>query len=713
MKGSWTVGAIVFALICGVAFPALATYDVGLSHGTDKQRPEFTFTPVNTFHISAAKNEWEPFQVFIRSDQALTNVNVTVTEFSGPGDNITDVEPYRVHYVPVPVEEISHQPPDPSNAGMWPDGLVPFVDHFDGEVRDGAPFDVDADFTQAVFVDVFVPETQVPGDYTATVTVTANGQTDWTGTVTLTVWDFVLPNSLSIDSNYNFHPHHACNWHESHGGVLDCESLKARYFEEFARHRMSLYGWRNSNPTYVWNTGTATFDIDWTSFDAYHGPYLDGTFYTDGYEYTGIRLPGAPSGRPAEVDATDWEREWWAAWADHFRDKGWIEKLWYYMPDEPQPGEYDDLANLAARLHNADPDLQPMVTEQYEEDLGDDIDIWCPDEPLFSDSLPWPPYPEVYDDLRAEGAKTWWYNCVSATVGFDYAAHMVDYESSYMRIWLWMTRRYHFQGILFWGTNYLTALNQDVWDSMYSSTFLCQGDGTLIYPGTPNRVGGTNDIPVASLRMKYLREAMEDYEYFHILDEQGDTVWVDDITRDTAPKTYQWEHDWTKLLDKRRMVAEKILGTLDETPPVAPTDLDGEADVSAVSLTWTASTDADVAGYDVWYGIYDGDEFFGGSVNAATTSADVIGLTAGREHTFWVTAFDENGNRSADSNAVVLTPLAPTDDDDLSDDDDLADGDSSTEGDSEPDDGDADHNRNGVQVVPGADDESGCGCGGM
>lgn len=653
------VAFMIFLFVCSMT--AFADFEVGLSHGTNKHRPEFGFNPVDTYQIFSAKNEWEPFLVLIRDDAPLTNVDVVVSEFTGPGDPITVVEPYRVHYVPVYADEISHHPPDPSRAGLWPDGLVPFTDHFYSEDRDGAPFDVVADFSQAVFVDVFVPETQTPGDYTATVTVSAQGETNWTGTVTLTVWDFALPNGLSLVSNYQYSRNDVCNYHTTHGNTTDCDPLHELYFEEYARHRMSPYRWKTGNPDYTWEDATQTLTVDWSGWDAVHGAYLDGTFYNSGYEFTSVTLPRSFGDVPSGLTQEQWDHLHWADWADHFKQEGWIEKLWCYLPDEPDPSQYGSLADTAARIHAADPDLQPFVTEQYEELLGPDIDIWCPDEPLFSDSMPWPPYPEKYEELRADGKTTWWYNCVSATLGFDYANHMVDQESTYMRIWLWLTRRYEFTGILFWRISYLWS-KQDVWEDMYSDRYSCQGDGTLYYPGIPSRIGGTTDIPLPSIRIKVLREAMEDYEYFILLDQGGEQEWVKDIVRTVAPKTYQWEHDWEKLLRWRKMVAEKILGTLDEQPPDPPNGLAGFAMNQAVELSWNAPPDADLDGFEVWYAVYEGDAFFGGNVDAATTTVQVNGLMAETEYMFWVRSFDTNGNRSEDSEIVQITPLGNTSD---------------------------------------------------
>ena len=44
------------------------------------------------------------------------------------------------------------------------------------------------------------------------------------------------------------------------------------------------------------------------------------------------------------------------------------------------------------------------------------------------------------------------------------------------------------------------------------------GDGNLLYPGTKDKVGGETFIPIASVRLKQLRDGMEDNAYLHLLE---------------------------------------------------------------------------------------------------------------------------------------------------------------------------------------------------
>jgi hypothetical protein len=680
----------IVAAVVAFAGAAAADYTVGLTHGTNKQRPEFSFTPAATYQLYAAQNEWEPFQVLLRDTGTVTNVNVTVTPFAGPGAPIA-AELYRVTYVPVLPDQISHIFPDPTRAGDWPDGLVPFVDHFVNETRSGAPFNLQPNCTQAVFADVYVPADQTPGAYQATVTVTADSRPTWTGVVTLTVWNFALPNGISLDSAYFMDRAATCAWHQAHGGVTDCDTLVARYFLEFARHRMGIANFSNVNPTATWDYNINSFDWDWTAFDAADGPYLNGTFYQPGYKFTSMTLPEAPGGCPSDVDPSVWQREYWRGWAAHFRANGWLDQLFYYLPDEPPPSEYPLVEQLAAAVHAADPGLRPLVTREYHKELAGNIDIWCPNEVYFSDSMPFPPYPDAYPPLQAEGEWVWWYNCVDANELFDYANHFVDGEAAYQRVWTWLTRRYNFTGILYWDTTYLLTIDQDPWESQWVASLGVQGDGSLIYPGTIDRLGGQTDVPVASLRMKYLRKAMEDYEYFRLLDQQGDGPWVDAMMLAVAPSSIAWEHDWATLVDWRRKAGEKIAGTLDETPPDPPTNLAGTPLVRGASLSWTPPAAPDLAGYDVHYAIYQGDDFFGGTVGATATGAVVENLVPGREHLLWVNAFDANGNRSADSAVVTVTPLASDDDSSPSGGDDQSGGADDDAGGAGDDDADSPH----------------------
>ena len=46
------------AVLLAFALPAFADYDVGITHGTNKHRPEFGFFPNDAYRLYSAQNEW-------------------------------------------------------------------------------------------------------------------------------------------------------------------------------------------------------------------------------------------------------------------------------------------------------------------------------------------------------------------------------------------------------------------------------------------------------------------------------------------------------------------------------------------------------------------------------------------------------------------------------------------------------------------------------
>lgn len=70
------------------------------------------------------------------------------------------------------------------------------------------------------------------------------------------------------------------------------------------------------------------------------------------------------------------------------------------------------------------------------------------------------------------------------------------------------------------------------------------GDGYMLYPGTPDRIGGREGIPIESIRLKHVRDGFEDNRYLRLLEAAtsrevalrhlrpfmtSPSAWVDDI----------------------------------------------------------------------------------------------------------------------------------------------------------------------------------------
>jgi len=66
---------------------------------------------------------------------------------------------------------------------------------------------------------------------------------------------------------------------------------------------------------------------------------------------------------------------------------------------------------------------------------------------------------------------------------------------------------------------------------------------TLFYPGRPAELGGTSDFPVESLRLKLIRDGLEDYEYLRLASEVGEAALARRLAEELAPNPYGWRRN--------------------------------------------------------------------------------------------------------------------------------------------------------------------------
>jgi hypothetical protein len=101
----------------------------------------------------------------------------------------------------------------------------------------------------------------------------------------------------------------------------------------------------------------------------------------------------------------------------------------------------------------------------------------------------------------------------------------LDYDMPFHRMWGVLSWDMGFNAIEMWETviwyDEQKKQRLDVWTNPMGFPGYQQavnGDGRLFYPGTLETIGGP-DIPVASIRLKAVREAIEDFQYLQILEQ--------------------------------------------------------------------------------------------------------------------------------------------------------------------------------------------------
>src|SRR6185312_16774447 len=190
--------SIVVAAGCSARAPvsaAVARLDapaVGVTDALTKVRPDFAVPASTAAHLDAARNEFEPFQIVVAGGASgLTGLTAVAGDLVGPDG--AHIAAANVRLYQVGLYHVLYASNVEGAPGEWPDPLIPDVDVYFGEKRNGLPFDVAASTTRAIWVDLFVPRATAPGMYSGTITVSANGLAATPIAVSLRVRSFELP----------------------------------------------------------------------------------------------------------------------------------------------------------------------------------------------------------------------------------------------------------------------------------------------------------------------------------------------------------------------------------------------------------------------------------------------------------------------------------------------------------------------------------------
>ena len=533
--------------------------------------------------VAAARNEFEPFQLVLRAEgHPVEGVDVEMGDLVSTEGN---AEIGRRHTTVYLERTVVLQKPSSVDGGTgeWPDPLVPRVDRYVGERRNAFPFDLPPGRNQPLWIDLYVPTGTPPGHYRGALRVSVEGRLRLSVPVTLEVWPFTLPSTSSLATSYGFSGPAALRAHRgSHPGEIDLFDLTRRYRVAALRHRLSLYGGSMVAPPA--DFGDDTVRVDWSRHDQELAPFLDGTVFG-----ADDPLPGA---RVTSIDLTDPPKLpeprrilYWRAWAEHYRRRGWLDRLFVYLADEPSgPRGYAEVLHRGRLARRADPALQTLVTEQRAPALAEVVDLWVTPVPCIeprpgAESFCEQTVPRAaYAPDEKRGARLWWYrSCLSHgcdTVGGEpftgWPSLVIDSSPVGQRILPWLAYVFDVDGELYYSTDEADALGVDPWSEIRAHGG--NGDGTLFYPGTPARIGGTTDVPIESLRLKRIREGLEDYEYLKLLARRGRGVEAREVARDLAPATFRWNHDPEALYASRRRLARDLIRhpERDTRPPAEP-----------------------------------------------------------------------------------------------------------------------------------------------
>jgi hypothetical protein len=272
-----------------------------------------------------------------------------------------------------------------------------------------------------------------------------------------------------------------------------------------------------------------------------------------------------------------------AAWAQHFKEKGWFDQSWVYAVDEPSPDLFPLIAEQSGYLQEADPDFKRQVMDTTAP-TADSASLLVPALGVFALCLKcydkWTNPQSTYygrsewPTLFAQGTRMWFYESIAQGPPYPgFATNTLD--AAEPRITMWGAWFEGASGFLYYSITGWQS--EDPWgpNIAYPKT----GDGVLIYPGNHDGAlapaGSPENIaidgPVPSMRLKMVRAGMQDWALFKLAADKG----LVDVARAQVATAYQqfggcdwsgcsppewyWKTDNDVLIAARRAIAEAVM----------------------------------------------------------------------------------------------------------------------------------------------------------
>jgi hypothetical protein len=478
--------------------------------------------------LSSARGETVDAQVIVQAPAGgLSNVNLSASVLTGPGGATipaSNVTLYREYYITVTgTANYGGGSNPPLGSGTYPEPLIPFNDPETGAPLCGTTATlkacnatITAGQNQPYWIDISVPRgvtNSPPGAYTGTISVTA-AQGTVTIPVTLTVWNFGLPTQPSELSLWSLWPPAAGN-------------------------TVTTLAWALMRNKVMYDVSVdASSDV--TNFGLNRSG-LDGSYFI------GIQCNGSFSSIPSTSQINAAAASFPAGLP-----------LDFYVADEliGCPSAYSALKTMGTNAHAANRSVKTIMTlntpdpNLYNEGDGRSaIDHWV----LLDSMQQWPTLPFT------GGGDLWSYT--SCNPGFGNAPEwMVDYPPVNERIQAgFLNWTQGATGILYYRADGWTAGNTlGSWDNV--DTTACgggmgrPGDGIFLYPPAP--IGSTESAP--GIRLKAIRDGIQDYEYAQILKNLGQSTFLNSIVQPIATSWSNWSHDPSALEAARLQLGQQL-----------------------------------------------------------------------------------------------------------------------------------------------------------
>ena len=527
-KTVWFDDMFYYPATSPAGFTMWQAYDTENIRQSDDTLPNRTISSVNPLSFHDARNGTDSSQLMIKANSSISSFNFRPGSLKGDcGDTLPatcfDVSVAKYFYCGTTSES---DKTGYMGAGYYPDALVPIdriIKANENTITNGNQ--------QSIWVNCKISRIQTPGTYTGQGILTVNGvdytvpmkvvvygvtlsggthnktcfliwydrlqvaePDEYTNVMRQAYYNFLLEKGISGDSNYEW-----SKWTAEGMDIYDSFADRfANYImpnDKISTYRIPMEKTQESVLNYL----TALVNRNKTEWDkGNHVNFFDKAI---------IIL----SDEPSNPKWNDTEPQ---AWKDCKSVQNWIKAAQSALA--PSLAGYPEILAGLNDVRNvvtigADYDRIAGGSIIYKNLLNTDyIGVPCPQFQLVSPQ-------NQRETFLSRFNHSWFYGCVHPQL--PYPSYHMDTPLIGQRMIPWMQYYYGFEGSLYFCVNMFSTSDQgeavarDVWtDPMVGNT---AGDGMLLYPGSKYKIFG----PITSMRLENIRNSMEDYELFYLMDQ--------------------------------------------------------------------------------------------------------------------------------------------------------------------------------------------------
>ena len=521
----------------------------------------------NTYQIRLAKNEIECAQMVLASETAREGLTVEVSDFVNGDAKLTPTLYYGYYF-----DDVEGQ------------SIVDPIPELQG------PIDLTANKSQLFLIKVKSTKNTPAGQYTATLTVKdKDGKEIKKANVYAYVWDFALPDASNVKTLGDL------GWWSIYAADPQLYSgddgLGYKYYYDLLLEN---------------------------KFNAYNMPYVDEAEYNNRAVISAyLDDPRVQAFNPIGFSKAPTTENITRAYNFLSQKEEWLEKAYFYTVDEPMDkAKLDTVRNHANLIKSIWGDNYKLITPMHWNSLYDReykldafeyvkgyVNVWCPHTFFFNTYadkqanplLTYRCYKKVEENLgtfpermaeeQEKGNEVWWY--VTRYPHYPEITLSISDPAVDHRIMFWQQKLYNVDGFLYYSVNdwYGGGSSQHDWGwnakkevSTDSFTpYTVYGNGVLLYHG--GKVGRLHEA-VESIRLEQIRDGIEDYDYFVLLDEKYGEGTSDLLIKQVTTSLGNFKSDIDLFTEVRLAAGNLIAGELLEVPQGTAGDVNCDGSVN-------------------------------------------------------------------------------------------------------------------------------------